>query len=388
VPAAAIVAVLAAPGAARAAKYDIKFRPRIELRTERTGSASGVDGAGDRSDDTITLNLGLALDGSRPGSSWNLSYSPARQNFNDFSQFDNTQHQLTGSFTRTASDLSSFTVRVTGSQVENNSGIAEEPTANESLPRTKTLLLNGGVNGRTQAGQRSFITWQASGGRVERDDLPGQPLEDSTTVGALLGWGRQISQKSTLAVQAGQQRIEFEFGNTNRSTQLRVNASRQFSETWQGQAAVGVVDTRTVSDGRTEPGLELSLNGNKPTGQIRVGLRQAVSAGTGQTGSTIDTGLFATWARNSRNQRWRGRIAASYWKRESVETTQGLRPGIDTLRTDADLSWEFAAGFSAGLSHRYNLQDRLESQDQTTFQSDFHSGSVYVRWSPGQGRAR
>lgn len=391
VPAAAIVAALAAlaaPGAARAAKYDIKFRPRVELRTERTGSASGVDGAGDRSDDTITLDLDLALDGTRPGSSWNFSYRPARQNFDDFSEFDNTQHRLTGSFTRTASELSSFTVRVTGSLVENQSGIAEEPTASESLPRTETLRFSGVVNGRTQTGRRSFVNWQARGGRIERDDLPGQPLEDSTTMGALLGWGRQISQKSTLAVEAGQQRIEFEFGNTNRSTQLRLNASRQFSETWQGQAVVGVVDTRTVSDDRTEPRLELSFNGNKPTGQIRVGLRQDISAGTGQTGSTVDTGVFANWARNSRNQRWRGRIAATYWKREAVETTQGRRPGIDTVRTDANLSWDFAPGFSAGLFHRYNLQDRLDSQDQTTFESDFHSGGVHLRWTPGQGRTR
>jgi hypothetical protein len=376
------------PGTALA-KYDIEFLPRVEVRAESVGNARGTDGGpNDGSDVRAELTLSLALQGQKPRKNWRVSYQPARQNFDDASEFDNTSHRLDGSFSQQVSDLSTYALQFSGSRTRNGGRRSDGADPASAEPRAETDRLSATLVGQTQVSTKTFLNWNLRGSLVDREDLPGEPLADSETIGVNLGWGRSLSEKSSIAIEVGQQEIDYDARASNETTELRANYSRSLSRSLSTQVLLGVIETETGTEDRTAPRLDVSLNRSDGVQTMRVGIRQYVSSGTGQTSATIDSGAFGNWSISTRDQKFRLGVGATYWYRESVETLQGVRPGTENIRTNTDFNWQVRKGLSLGLSHRYNKQNSIETGSTTvaTYEADYHSGGAYVRWAPGTGR--
>lgn len=373
----AIGFLLISPASVRAAA-DIDFRPAVQVGYERDGNVQVV--GVEETDEVIRILFDLTLEARTPNTTFQAAYRPYREDYSDFSQFDNTGHLLSMELSHAVSRRSDVEFRLDGSRTDSQFAAAEDPALiRPFVARTTVDRLGFDLSGRAAGGARSFFTWGVDAAVNRYDEIQGSEIsfEDSEDYGVSFGWEYETSPRSTLGFAAEAGKVSFETLDDTDVMGLYLTGTKEFSRVLAGEFSVGALRAEADGESTSDFGLDARLDREvADIGTLSAGVRQSVTSGLGVGGATLDRGGYLAWTRT-----WQGRIAAtvnlSYWDREGLDLPGVTGISSNTLASSESLQWSPTPRLSLGVNHRYVDQDLPGAEADT----DYHSGGIFIRWA-------
>jgi hypothetical protein len=401
----AVLGLLLAPLATHGLAADWSFEPVVDLGAEHTDNVLVSSAAPAESDTAWRAALTLALRGVTPRSETLLSYRPAREIYDEFSELDHTSHDAFVRWETQASRRLDLTFDAGWTRREQARVLFDAPQLDlVALPRTRFEALRGLFESELRAGRTSAFNFSARHVRnsYEQQEVPSGETSltlgdtSSTTLG--LGYDYLFSERKRLGTTLEATRIDEGFrGEVDTYRLLGVYR-------WEGRRELSV--TLRVGAGQTsvrEPGLGpggeplpdideqtffvggIDLSG--PVGRrstLTGGISRDVTGGAGVSSTAETLSGFLAW--DFRLRRYSGlSVFARYTQRDTLDRIEGGAepfPGIDTT--------SYRAEWRGALSRTWRLVvagERFDqSSDEASLEVDYTIYSASLRWAPAAGR--
>lgn len=378
---------------------DVEFDPRLTVRIFKDGNVRGV---GDRqpSDTVGSVGLSLAWSVRNPASSFTFAYRPYREIYNDATRPDFTGHSLGGSYSKTFSERTSIAYGFDYSRSDRQElDPTRESEALTYLPRRTFQSGGASVNGSFAAGRRSSLSWRV-GARTNRgedlrektaDDgtiIPASNYENSESYDGALGWSLGYSPQGSAGLSVSAQHFAYEVRPSVDVISVGHTGSRRFSREGAFNYNVGVLQSK--QDSMTNTSASLSLGASWRTGpgtSFAVGASQSASAGDGQSGATLDRGVYASWS-YSRPRGFGASMSVGYWDRSDLGDTAGSSALPSALSVSDGVSWPVGRFFRLGAFHSYRRQS-VPAGDTSGLATSYNNFGLAVTWiMRGEPRGR
>jgi len=368
------------------AAWDTQFLPSVEMRVTTTQNVN-VTGEVEQSDVVSQLAIMLALQADRRDTTMRFAYSPLRQSFKDFENFDNTGHQISANIRHDPRAGVSHEFQLYASRSQNQGIDPQDAGLPVSLvPRTTLERYRAQWGGSTASDRRSSWIWQVRGEANRGEDTDAVDFEDSTLGAALVGWARAVSARTNWSLRYGFQVIEFETAESFRTHNLRVQLNHAFGLYVQGVLALGTFYSDSGGSTFSDPALEASVARSGATNWgARAGIRTTVSTGSGSGGATRDGVVFVDYSKTDRSGRLSFRAEGSFTRREELDPAGGDPRDLDTLLTREEFGWNFQRAWRFGVFHSYVDQRRTAAgaagTEPVLVAAGYHAGGLFVRWT-------
>ena len=394
------------------------FLPSVSLSVVTNGNVNVVgDG---QSAVGASMSLVLPVTWVRPLSSLSARYSTGAQVYGgEHQRADELSHHVSASYQRTISRRSGFGLTRGGSRSEQQSLESVDPGEVVTLvPRTSVLRLHAGANANLATGTRSFLSLGLNGGATRYGDIPEGALDpepdpnvppptnpsarvafvDSTSGGANVGWGLNVSERTTIGVGYSYSQILFDDVDLSGSLlvpprdttvhAIHATGSRKLGIYTTGSVNLGVMraqqDASEIAPGivepevdRVEPSVGASISRQvSEQSALSFGLSQHVGAGNGRTGASIDRGAYGSWSWG--RPKMGAGVTLAYWDREALDPFFGTAERTRAFQIGESFYWTPGVLFSYGVNHSFRDQ---QADDPTLESKGYHSGGFHVRWN-------
>jgi hypothetical protein len=280
------------------------FNPQIAIEQAYTDDVQFVGGG--TSDSLTRLSALLPVVRETKRSTFEFSYAPSIQRYQDSDELDHTTHLVTlsaGSTTSRRSNVN-FVAMYLLNQLQGRSSSLDEAELFVT-GRTDRELYRGDFSYNKEFSQR----WSFRGGlnygesRFESiddfDPLGPVPVEDRVYYGGTLGLGRAVSGTTTLGFEYGLQRFELEPIGTPQTTteetahSLTFTIDRAVSRRTSLDATLGAFRNETDEGDATRTGVQatLGLDRSYRTVDLRLEAQHQPSAGGSLPGTSTDSAI-------------------------------------------------------------------------------------------------
>lgn len=360
------------------------FRPVFVLGAYHDGNIA-IIGSTDRGDDALTGALDLDFERSTPTTTWTLNYRPvytAYRTNSDLNYFGQSAH---AGFGKTFSGESNFLVDAAASRTDRQGVRQFRPDQPVNFVERNTVTqVDARISGTFKSGRRSAIDWTANGGTTS---FEAPDLSDSSTFGGGAGWRYEFSERNSLGF--GVRADAFLYDSIpsttgappavdTGATSAGIIGRHDFSPKTNIQYTVGA--TYTDSDLRSDTNFSGDIQySHKPSefSEILAGIRQAVGAGTGVGGTTLDRGGYVAYKLRAARSGLEANVLAGIWERDGA-AINGKGATKTTAWSSAEtVGWAFNRFVSLNLAHSYT--DQSASSD--ALDANHHSYGMYVRWN-------
>jgi hypothetical protein len=411
-------AVVAALAAAPAGAADWSFDPAVEIGAERSDNLNRAGGGAELPEGewatAYTGSVTLALSATSPRSSTSFSYRPFFERYDEYSELDNTSHDVSFSWSWTASRRTTWDATLGWSRRERQRLLFDEPDLDQvALPRTRNDALRGAFGTSVRAGRHSDVSFRLSHTANSYDadtvtvDERALRLDDSSSTNLSADFGYRLSERKSLGVVASAGRNDSGFRGEVDTYSL------QGSYEWTGRSEVtvglrlGATTTSVQDPGVDAEGDPLPAYDESAalTGGIDVngrvsryvtlngGVSRDVTTGTGVSGAVESLSVFA--ACNWQLRRYSSlRFSGRYAQRDDLDREAEASAAV--VSTAADTT-SYRAEWRAAVSPSWQLVLSAERFDQSTDEVldtaeaelltlDYTIYGLSIRWAPGEGR--
>lgn len=393
-----LVCAIGVATVAHAAEW--RFEPVVSFNAQDNSNVFLVDGE-PQSDKLASVAVDLAASRRTERATLTLSYAPEREQYQDFSELNNTSHALrVGAdwrFTQRSSWNSSFSWVRRERATLSFSDTAQDLVA---LPRTQYDTLAASLSGTAEQTQRLRWFWGAAinSTRYADETVPtpagALPLSDSQDIGFRAGLEGDLSATSRLRGEVRVNRID-EYERGERDVR-RVSAGWTFGriERVQVDISAGAAFSKLRDPGELVDVQETSATDTVGSVTLRsgVGTRSVITAGIGRdvTNTLGVAGASLTDSANVGYQLTVGRYS---------ELNVGVRYGDRTPLNDSESlsrtkTKAYRAEYRAAFNAHWALVVAAEKVDQSSPASssvtstdtvpaiDYQIFSLGLRWSP------
>jgi hypothetical protein len=356
-----------------------------------------------------TASVTLALSATTPRSETTFSYRPFIERYDEYSQLDNTSHDLSLGWSWTASRRTEVDATVGWSQRERQRLLFDEPDLDlVALPRTRFESLRGTFGTRVRSGRHGEIRFQLRHTSSSYDDEAVASdadllrLTDSSSTGGQVSFDYLLSARKRLGLSVGADRADSGF----RGELDTYRASGTYGWTGRGELTVNLRLGAAWTSVR-DPGVDPSgdplpeyddqtalVGGIDVSGRVSryvtltAGVDRDITAGSGVSGAVESLSGFAACDIQLRRYS-RLLLTGRYAQRDEVDRVEAA-PSADGRAADTS---SFRAEWRAALSRSWQLvlsaerfdQDS-DSQDEDILTVDYTIYSASVRWAPAAGR--
>lgn len=382
---------------------DTQFIPSVEFSAGRDGNVAvvgvEVEGEGQQRvpDDYVRLLLDLLLRRTTRASELSFRYRPARVEYREADQLDNTEHDVALFFASTVSRRTTLGVEARWYRTQRQGIDPERPDAPVTLVN-RTNYQRGivSVTGETRFGKRSSVSW---GGGAWAQDYEDQDLQDSLTGFATLGYGWAYSERGSVGITYNYQHIRYEEApalgiledDTLNINTIQVGTKRTFGKNTEGSLGIGAFTAETLDTSVSDPSYNLSITHRVLEKNLfMLGLARMASAGGGQRRATVDEGGYLSWTYTP-IKALDLNVNAGFWRRDDLATLvdepvpgtplPGTEPGgRNTITTNTTLSWNTGRFVSLGVFHRYNRQEEADAPTASS-NTSYNSYGLFLRWN-------
>lgn len=377
-----------------------RFEPVVSFNAQDNSNVFLVDGE-PQSDKLASVAVDLAASRRTERATLTMSYAPEREQYQDFSELNNTSHALrVGAdwrFTQRSSWNSSFSWVRRERATLSFSDTAQDLVA---LPRTQYDTLAASLSGTAEQTQRLRWFWGAAAASTRYEDSSiattagGLTLEDSQDIGVRGGIESDLSATSRVRGELRVNRIEegargsrdvrrvlagWTFGRIER-VQVDISAGAAFSKLRDTGELVNVEKTSA-----TDTVGSVNLRGRVgATGEMSVGVSRDVTNTLGISGASLTDSATIGYRRPL------GRFSElNFGARYADRTPLDDNESLARTKTKA-----YRAEYRAAFSARWALVVAGEKVDQSSPASsslgstdtvpaiDYQIFSLGLRWSP------
>lgn len=370
---------------------DVSFDPTITASVYKDGNVRGV-GERQPSDTVGSVALNLAWSVRNPRSSFSFAYRPRHEFYNDEMRPDFTGHTLNGSYSKTISDRTSFAWGIDYNRSDRQEIDPNRPDDAVTYLRRRTFQSGGtSLSGSFAAGRRSSLSWRI-GARLNRgQDLNGDDFQNSTSYDGGFGWAYHYSEQGSAGLSLGVQRFTYESSPSVDVISLGHTGSRRFSRT--GTFTYNFGALRGDDGTNTNTAASLNASARWTTGRqssVSLGARQGASAGSGQSGATLDRGAWLNWS-YARPRGFGVSVTAGYWDRQflnQLSTVTTRTPPPSAVTVSDNFSWTLGRHIRVGAFHSFHHQ-RVPPGGDADLATSYNNFGVSMTWIiRGEGRGR
>ena len=382
----ALAVIATACVSASALAAEVVFRPYLSFGVLHDGNVQVV-GSG-RGDDAAELAIELAVDRITPQSRLSFAYRPSYRKYRTDSALDSFGNAVVLNYTREPSRRTKTTVNfdATRSDVQ---GIQDYNTDRPVtfVPRTTTYRFAGDAGGTVGLARRNLVDWDV---RLQSDRYSRRAtttLQDSSSIGALGGWRYEASEKSTLGLAV---RLDWFIYARNTtpprsdivSETLAFVGTQATGRTTELDYGAGASFSASAGRTLTNPTFYFSVKSKRSeTMTIDAGVRQAVGAGPGVGGGSLDRGAWIAFARVPGQRGLQASAYAGYWFRTALAfDPQQASAEIRTADVTGTVGWTFNRYVSLNAAYAFVDQKSAASAAPNS-DTNYSSYGVYVRWA-------
>lgn len=371
----------------RAAEVD--FRPSMTFGLAHDGNVGVVDydpvtqqTVDKQGDDYAHLGFDLVVDRKTRSSTMTFAYLPSYVKYRNRSDLDYFGNTLVFGYSRQASPRTKLAITADVARTDTQ-GVTSYNVSRPTTLVPRTTVTRGFVSavGSVGAGQRSLFDWQVRGTIDRYDDVPGVTFQDSSAVGLLGGWRRELSERHTLGLALAVEGFGYSSAPSVVVETLGLTGTYKAGRVTDLAYAVGA--SHSTSDGTSITNGAFSLTVARvitDVSTLTAGISQSVNPGTGLSGASLDTGAWVGYVHSAPRRGITGSLYGSYWYRTGVELGGVTAPGSETADVTGTLGWTFNRFLSLHVGAGWTYQNTKQTTG-SALDTQYGNYGLYLRWA-------